>query len=318
MLVKGVETCKWTETRPTVIDYEEKNEFYTYKNYLLGYQDGENIQLDPGDYSYNFSATLPTNVPYSYKGTFGEIEYSVSAVLDTAWYALKRVEVPFSVRFYEDLNRFPDLAKSASEEKTKNFEGFFQDSPLTVAIGIPHSGYSKGQSIPITLTYNNPKKLRIERTLVKLVREIRYKAFTPKKSDKVVTQIVVEQWIHEVVEEWRKNLTCKLEIPRSAINSCYEYSKLIKIHYYLEVGCVSPMLVNMGIRLPIEIGSVGIGEEKLFNINVYSSSEVSEEPSAFRPLQPLPSAPRFNLEMPKPSPSAPSEDDLRKRNLFFI
>lgn len=71
----------------------------------------QQFKFEPGEYSYNFSATLPTHIPISFDGQYGYVRYKIMVGIDRR---LNRhhYEETFIVIKDIDLNHFPYLKVS--------------------------------------------------------------------------------------------------------------------------------------------------------------------------------------------------------------
>ena len=71
------------------------------------------IYVPAGSHEFPFEFTLPTSLPASFDGQWGQVRYVVKAILSRPWkYDIER-EKNFEVKGYSDLNEEPELAVSS-------------------------------------------------------------------------------------------------------------------------------------------------------------------------------------------------------------
>lgn len=144
--------------------------------YLFGASGASPIEVQSGTHRYNFSCLLPSQLPSSFEGSDGHIRYSVEAVLDVPWFFDKTYQVQFTVVRVDDLNLHPELKIPSHSEEIKRFCCCFCESePLIVTVVIPYTGYTPGQNIHFTITYNNKSNVQILSTKICLKRTVEFR-----------------------------------------------------------------------------------------------------------------------------------------------
>ena len=79
--------------------------------------DDDPVSISPGTYKYPFEYELPSSLPASFQGKWGQIAYSARLALErTGWRAddIER-EQDFIVRANYDLNEEPELVVSSCQ-----------------------------------------------------------------------------------------------------------------------------------------------------------------------------------------------------------
>lgn len=259
--MKGEASCKWTtgsgKNRKT---YGDKEQFLNSVTYLFGSPNGEIVELSKEIYNYNFSCTLPIEIPSSIEGEFGNIRYTIDANLDIPWPLNMHTIIAFSVARYEDLNYFPELKRPLSVEQTHTFCCFlFTSKPIIMRCSLPKRGFAAGEAIPISFSLINNSSIDITQTKMKLERvfqcvgknrhgHTRYKE----------TRDTVIKLQNRGVRAGRSESVDELiQIPLNALMSNGKYCHIFRVIYVivlkakLAMCCESPV-----IHVPITIGTV--------------------------------------------------------------
>lgn len=63
--------------------------------------------MEPGEITFDFSFTLPIEIPSSYSDRYGTIEYFAKVVVDRPWAINIKSKKHFIVRNYMTLNNIP-------------------------------------------------------------------------------------------------------------------------------------------------------------------------------------------------------------------
>ena len=86
-------------------------EYFSVRQYIYG--DGsESFYLNPGVHQFPFQFTLPLSIPTSYEGEFGNIRYTIRAVISRPWrFNHEKVRI-FTVNNPLDLNTEPNCLVS--------------------------------------------------------------------------------------------------------------------------------------------------------------------------------------------------------------
>lgn len=187
-IVYGAASCHWTETESyetgtgndrrtetRTIHYDGKDVYLDQKTYLFTSQDGKAVVMASGTYRYDFMFQLPHLLPASLESAHGSIRYHIEAVLDVPWRFDKKFKLAFTVVRHDDLNLQPELRIASTSEEIKRFCCFFcQSEPLMMTVTVPQTGYTPGQSILVTVFYNNQSDVEVARTKISLKRRVHH------------------------------------------------------------------------------------------------------------------------------------------------
>ncbi|KAG5679883.1 hypothetical protein PVAND_009420 [Polypedilum vanderplanki] len=217
----------------------------------------EIVYLDSGIHVYPFSYELPLNLPSSFHGSFGSINYVVTAVVDTLDCNITVVR-PFQISnesLLHDVSKFPFVAEVSSEFC---FCFFWNAKPLFMAASISHSGYETGDDISVTIELVNRSRVSIMNISVELVQVIIYKSKAPKEHRKVDEKILVKSNGPYVGREKSRIFTSKLAIPNFIPPTQRHACQMIEIHYRINVRLAAQfhqiIRLHPSLTLPITIG----------------------------------------------------------------
>ena len=182
-----------------------------------------------------------------------------------------------------DLNHEPLAIKSSSKiETTKKLWFGFSEKSLQMTLLQKVSGYVPGASIDVTVEINNQTEQDIKRITVALKKITTFISQRPNERSKE---------IHENQSEVRGGPLNKLESGKFELTLAVpavkptnvNYCKLIKISYVVQAKAyVTGMHRHLRVRLPVTIGTIGIGS------NLNASFSYPSAPSA--PSIPYPTA----------------------------
>lgn len=135
-------------------------------------------EVQPGVHRYEFACMLPPLIPSSFEGSYGHIRYHIEAVLDVPWGFDKEFKLQFHVIRIDNLNDEPALKLAAHNEEVKRFCCLCcETDPLIVTVTIPYSGFSPGQTIPVTVKYHNKSDVEVTSTKINLKRIVQFNRY---------------------------------------------------------------------------------------------------------------------------------------------
>jgi len=255
------------------------------RTYLFGEPNAVALsELQPGTHTFNFVFPLPYELPSSLNLKFGRIIYYVEAVLDIPWKFDKEIKVPFTVFRFDDLNFYKNLKEPVKLVESKSILTFsaFAFKFIKMAVSVPYSGYAVGQSVPITINYENETHTKVVKTSIKLIQIITY--FSPMDGEsKVTRKTVVNAKSIGVDARHSKKFLTNLKIPPT-IYSNSKFCKVITVCYSIDVEAeMSRVQVEPKVSLPIIIGGLPIR----FDENLITSLIQPSAPPLFEQLAPV-------------------------------
>lgn len=281
-----------------------EQQYFHYVRDLFGKKHGMNMEVEAGEYIYQFEFELPTNIAYSTEGKYGEIYYGIKVVLNIPQELDKEIRLPLTVIRYEDLNTMPLLKYPKREETSKTFCWFFicclGTSPLVMSASIPYSGfvpgtstfflslnrvYTKflnffhvaGQKIPVTIEMNNQSHVSVRSTKITL------KGLHTFNFDYPSTCKQVEKYRldYKLVPGCKSGKCVKLEetlkVPEMLNPSNDPHCKVFQITYVIKIAAIvdDPHQTPF-IHIPITIGSFPL---------LFKDKDISQQSNCQMPLK---------------------------------
>ncbi|CAL8142678.1 unnamed protein product [Orchesella dallaii] len=241
--------------RKVTQNYDDSESFFEFKNYLLG--DGRSdVKIPAGESSYPFSFQLPPmNLPSSYMGTYGKVEYLLEANVKRSWKFDYNTKQYITVNGLVDLNNDPQAAEPGEWKTSKTFCCWCcATGPLDVTVRLKNKGFVPGEMVPLEVEVNNLSNRGVSDISAQLVQEASFFA----KSDKnqSVKPIISEKQGKGVdpgdSDIWRLEMIVP-SVPPTKLGGC----RLIDVQYVLKVEIhVSGVAFNLKLSCPVVIGTV--------------------------------------------------------------
>ncbi|KAL7040029.1 hypothetical protein ACKWTF_000226 [Chironomus riparius] len=281
----GQAKSNWTKESGKIKKIFEGTEIYiNSRTYLFGEPSGTTFELQPGTHKFNFVFPIPFQIPSSLTLKFGRILYYVEAVLDIPWKFDKEVKVPFTVFRFDDLNFYRNLKEPVKLVESKSILTFsaFAFKFIKMTVSVPYSGYAVGQSVPITINYENETHTKVVKTSIKLIQTITY--FSPMDGEsKQTRKTVVNANSIGVDARHSKKFLTNLKIPPT-IYSNSKFCKVITVCYTIDIAAqMSRVQVEPKLSIPIIIGGLPIRFEE----DLVTSVVQPTAPPLFEPLAPV-------------------------------
>ncbi|XP_050542936.1 arrestin domain-containing protein 3-like isoform X2 [Daktulosphaira vitifoliae] len=265
MKIKGEASVKWVEeetrrndngeTHNYTEDYTAEEEYFENKFTLVG--GGGETRLEEGEHVYPFSITLPQQLPSTYNGAHGKVEYEAKVTIDIPWGKDKEAKSIFQVISPLNLNDERNLAEPVKQEKEKYYCCCCcQSGPMTLVVCLPYAGFVPGQNIPLTIELDNNSNVVVEGVKVKLEKNITFKATKPSGTKKKSAELAKLN-LGGVGEHGSKTWTEQMPIPNSLIVSNLKHCDIINEKYILKVeSCVGGLNENTTLYINITLGNI--------------------------------------------------------------
>ncbi|CAG9791080.1 unnamed protein product [Diatraea saccharalis] len=308
---KGEAHTEWSEskeeqdaqgkTESTNTMHTGSEEYFQISYYLLGSNNGNEIEIPAGKQVYNFTCTLPPVLPSSFEGEFGYVRYTVKVTLDRPWKFDQETKMAFTVINALDLNLNPSYREPIHIQLEKTFCCFCCASPpMSVDVRAPVSGYCPGQVIPITVDIENKSNVQLHLVKIFLRKVVTYRATSPSTVTKKAKEVILTVQEGPAPAGSTKHWNLSLEIPPippSNLVNC----NIIDLDYDLKVECVvSGMHLNMKGKKYVTIGTVPLVA------GAGTAPSPGGDTAQYSPSQPavLPVAPGYPAQ--PTAPSAPN------------
>lgn len=219
---------------------------------------GNQIEIAPGAYQFNFQAILPPLLPTSFEAKHGSIRYLINVVIDRPWKFDLTYKVAFTVIKQLDLNYENPALKIPTKMEIVNtfYCGLCKTAPLYFAVSIPISGFVSGQNIPVSVEINNESRIDVEDIKITLKKIIFYNSQTPRRMTKEEILTEAEIRCGGVLQRNKGKFDQKLLIP-AVPPSNLNYCRVLNVSYEIHVTAkIAGVHRNPVIKIPITIGTV--------------------------------------------------------------
>ncbi|XP_026462625.1 arrestin domain-containing protein 2-like, partial [Ctenocephalides felis] len=302
MTVNGKAETSWNETE-SYTDHEGKSQTRTvhygaeetYLNsvtYLVGSEQGSEVQLESGKHIHNFMCALPALLPCSYEGGTGFVRYTIKVTLDRPWKFDQTSKAAFTVISPLDLNLDPRYRLPVSRESTKTLWCGCSTKPMRVNVELPRTGYAPGEEIAVTCNVSNETRVDVEYLHIKITKIAKFHSRSPHKIKHSSTDLVTVS--AEGVPRYTKtSITRNIQlpvIPPSLLHNC----SIIDIDYVIKVKASIPGCHrSMRLELPFTVGTVPLSnrpeQPEIGFANVAPSAPpITAQPGAGAPNDDLP------------------------------
>lgn len=218
------------------------------------------MEVDAGEWIYPFDYELPTNIPYTTDGKYGEVYCGIKIILDIPSAPDKEVKLPLTIVRYEDLNTMPLLKYPRREDISKSFCWFMLcclgSTPFVMSVSIPFSGFIPGQRIPITIEMSNQSHVDIRSTKITL-KGLHTFLFDYPSARKHVEKYRLDYKLLSGVKSGKcVTLEESLKVPEMLHPSNDVNCKIFQITYVIKVtALVADPHQSASIYIPITVGS---------------------------------------------------------------
>ncbi|XP_062562604.1 arrestin domain-containing protein 3-like [Armigeres subalbatus] len=279
--IKGIAEVKWSETSGTgnnrrTVQYRGRQDYINSTTYLIGSNDGSNIELPAGLHAYRFSCSLPTNLVTSLEAKKGHIRYTVKVILERSWKVDQSYKVAFTVLRNVNLNEENMEVRLPSKvTKQKNFLwGPFKSAPLLMIAETPISGYAPGQTIAVRVEVDNQSNRQMKGIIARLVQEVSLISQSPYTRVQPFPTVVAEDQCVGVEKRSKGSTIQYLNIP--PLPPTNRTCQVLTVNYYVEVeGNISGPAFNPKIQIPITLGTIPLTTNAVPNFENEASTSTS-------------------------------------------
>jgi len=219
----------------------------------LAHLNGERSELPPGEHQFQFSFYLPSNIPSSFSGNHGYIEYTTEAKANLAPGCYVNCKKTFIVHNNMNVNALPQANESIQKKDSKYiYCCCCQSGPITCLCWIPKQGYTVGEKISFSAEIENLSSRSMEKSQLQLIQTVTYhgKVCQKKMDRNVIYKADRPGFEHE--DYWTDY---KIDVPPIP-PSPFQGTKLIDVDYHIEMEVdVGPWDKNIIVKLPIMIGA---------------------------------------------------------------
>ncbi|XP_059477948.1 uncharacterized protein LOC132198144 [Neocloeon triangulifer] len=154
-LIPNFRNAPSNNDRRNLKGYNDSEDYINDQFAIFGW--GNDGTLEPGEYSFPFTYTLPMNLPSSFETKFGCIRYTLMAEMHQPWTVVNhKARAFFAIICPLDLNSFPQLTDPVTKEIAKKLCCLCCASgPINIILSLPVGGAVPGETILPTLEVEN-------------------------------------------------------------------------------------------------------------------------------------------------------------------
>lgn len=144
---------------------------------LEGTEEVAELTNTGGVREYPFNFQLPRDLPSTYKGTHGTVEYTVTACVKKSWGVNKEYVCPFTVNAKLDLSQHPQARQSAVSRKTEKIGMLWWKGPILVNFSVKRKGYVHGEFLQFSAQICNESSVKIHKAKLLLTQVSKSESF---------------------------------------------------------------------------------------------------------------------------------------------
>lgn len=213
--------------------------------------------LPVGEHFFSFSFQLPPDTVPSFEGSHGQVKYELKAEIVHTGLISSIVKSRHQVKAYfnvEERTHRTDILRLYGEpilvERTKRL--FFSSGSICITVNLPHSGFSCGETIPVSVHVKNQSSRRIciesclKRRDLFTCADDKVKRVGPYPITAVLSSLITPQL----------STSCDryITIPPHAQATVRKCS-IISVEYTLDIRVVIPWSFDMLLKIPIVVAN---------------------------------------------------------------
>ncbi|XP_037949211.1 arrestin domain-containing protein 17-like [Teleopsis dalmanni] len=236
--------------------YYGREDYIASTTFLVGSNEGNSMQIEPGIYTYKFACPIPPNCPSSYEGSYGHIRYVAKVTFVRSGSTNRTHTVGFTVLKLLDLNKESKLLlEPASNEALENF-CFFGSTAVHLNVDLMQTGYVPGQMILVCAKVNNESQVDCKKLLIALNLRATYVSDTPSIRSTSETICLIKKYCGAVPRNLKRTFTETIRVPATP-PTCEHLSKVVKVSYEIcVVAVMNHFMYNPKTIIPITIGNI--------------------------------------------------------------
>jgi len=289
MFLQGVSRVNWDEKRAytkgssTQVNHKHMEVYLDESAILCSRVDGSVMRK--GRHEWPFNIRLPSYLPATFDGQYGNVRYWAKIVIDQPWKKDTEITKNFTVLGSLDLNTEGDAKEVGSYAKSVESTQEIQigapccsNGFVTAQLSLQRRGFVSGGNIPYFVRLNNKSTKMFRDVQISLIQHVTYRADRIRKQ---TTLLKGKTWRDINPGEnaiWDGELT---NIPRVVPSKLGGGCKNIEVKYLIQLTG-HPKGMGKGVEVPIEIviGTVPIrkteGGEPVLTVKAAKNLKIQE------------------------------------------
>lgn len=257
----GAATVSWQVNRDKHTITLSNLKMYTHQQSLVWKAlDSPTGKLPIGEHHFPFGFQLPQDIPPSFKGQHGKVSYTVAAWIMETGGLIRSNRPKHAIETFlivKDERPRPDIMRlyrePATVDKTKTLKFlFFKSGSISATVTLPRTGFSPGETIPISISVNNQSSRQIH--VASILQRV--DAFTESRGTCMVkSNLIAETLSSPIMPGTNASYEDRnLRVPSGAYKTMRSCS-CISVKYVVIVIIRIPWSFNKILKLPVVIAN---------------------------------------------------------------
>ncbi|XP_063688232.1 arrestin domain-containing protein 17-like [Bolinopsis microptera] len=171
----GDANVAWTEEEGSrdnlrTVRYKNSETYLNIELYLIGVGKKER-KLQAGRHNLPFSIALPINLPSTFIGDHGRVQYNLTVKIDDFLMTIANIDIDVTVVSLLDLNQDPNCAASPRTISGSKKFGFLccTSGPLRATLSFPKLGWVGGETLSFSVSIENLSNKVMTKSTIQLI-----------------------------------------------------------------------------------------------------------------------------------------------------
>ncbi|XP_048843120.1 arrestin domain-containing protein 3-like [Brienomyrus brachyistius] len=247
LLVKarGKGKVQWIETHDQNTLYQAKEKYLKLDDIIISGQKGKEVVLAAGSHVFPFTFQIPQgNMPSSFKGAHGKVEYKLEAKLSRCWRIPSKSVSMFTFVSKPEMS----VAQLMSPQCDMVRKDFFLSGSVSMNATVSRMGYMQGERLKVTVEIDNSSSHK----LVPRFSVSQKQSFFAGGLRTSQKEVVLKEAGKPIASRTWQTLTQELSIPHDlpvSILNC----RILRVEYKLQVLLGVPWGRSPEIKFPLVV-----------------------------------------------------------------
>ncbi|XP_048843095.1 tyrosine-protein phosphatase non-receptor type 23-like isoform X6 [Brienomyrus brachyistius] len=246
--MKGKAEVRWSEKHGDKTRYySSKEEYFKLEQLVTGQEKGNDVVLAAGSHVFPFTFQIPQgNMPSSFKGAHGKVEYKLEAKLSRSWRLPSNAASEFTFVSKPEMG-VAHLMSPQHGTVTKKMN-LFTSGNAAINVNMERTAYWPGEELRVTVDIQNSSS----RNLAPKLAVDQILSFSAEGRAKVCTHRVLKHVGEPIPANMPQTLILVLKLPPNlpaSIPNC----RIIRVEYFLKVYLDVPLASDPEVKLPLVI-----------------------------------------------------------------
>ncbi|XP_023676057.2 arrestin domain-containing protein 3-like [Paramormyrops kingsleyae] len=247
LLVKarGEGKVQWMESYDQNTLYQAKEKYLKLDDVIISGQKGKDVVLAAGSHVFPFTFQIPQgNMPSSFKGAHGKVEYKLEAKLSRSWRIPSKSVSMFNFVSKPEMS----MAQLMSPQCDMVRKDFFLSGNVSMNATMTRMGYMQGERLKVTVEIDNSSSHK----LVPKFSVSQKQSFSAGGSRTSQKEVVLKEAGKPIASRTWQTLTQELSIPQDLPVSVLNCT-ILRVEYKLRVFLDVPCARSPKIKFPLVV-----------------------------------------------------------------